>query len=184
MPEFVKKIGNQEYYEIDGIRAAGIIPFYIENNQVKLLINTEYRKTGLFYNVLGGKVDRFDDKIEDTMMREFNEETGFLVSDIIRDYYNNKNLSKHNIFFDKSKYMLSLLNISNSKTWELLPYNYKEIFKNIESFHDRESEDLLWIDLFTFKGDTTYLLSIILNKLKNYHLFKKYNIDDEPLFVD
>ena len=80
--------------------------------------------------------------------------------------------------------MLSLLNISNSKTWELLPYNYKEIFKNIESFHDRESEDLLWIDLFTFKGDTTYLLSIILNKLKNYHLFKKYNIDDEPLFVD
>ena len=92
MSQFVKKVGNQEFYEIDGIRAAGIIPYYIENNEVKILINTEYRKSGLFNNVIGGKVDRVDKTIEDTMIREFNEETGFLVSDIIKTYSNKKKL--------------------------------------------------------------------------------------------
>ena len=38
MSQFVKKVGNQEFYEIDGIRAAGIIPYYIENNEVKIFI--------------------------------------------------------------------------------------------------------------------------------------------------
>jgi len=184
MSKFVKKVGNQEYYEIDGIRAAGIIPYYIKNNEIKLLINTEYRKTGLFNNVIGGKVDRVDKSIEDTMIREFNEETGFLVSDIVRDYYKKNKLSEDKIFFDKPKYMLSLLNVTDSIEWQLLPYNYREIFKNVEAFHDRDSEELKWIDLFTFEDDKTYLLSIILNKLKYNYKFKRYNPDKEPLFVD
>ena len=184
MSKFVKKVGSQEFYEIDGIRAAGIVPYYIKNNEVKLLINMEYRKTGFFNNVIGGKVDRRDKVIEDTMLREFNEETGFLVSDIMRDFYKNDKLSEEQIFFDKPKYMLSLLNITNSIEWQLLPYNYYEIFKNVEVFHDRDSEKLKWIDLFTFEGDKTYLLSIILNKLKFNNKFKHYNPDKEPLFVD
>ena len=153
MSQFVKKVGNQEFYEIDGIRAAGIIPYYIENNEVKILINTECRKSGLFNNVIGGKVDRVDKTIEDTMIREFNEETGFLVSDIIKTYSNKKKLSEDNIFFDKPKYMLSLLNITKSIEWQLLPYNYREIFKNVEAFHDRESEELKWIDLFSLQDN-------------------------------
>lgn len=184
MSQFVKKVGNQEFYEIDGIRAAGIIPYYIENNEVKILINTEYRKSGLFNNVIGGKVDRVDKTIEDTMIREFNEETGFLVSDIIKTYSNKKKISEDNIFFDKPKYMLSLLNITKSIEWQLLPYNYRKIFKNVEAFHDRESEELKWIDLFSLQDNKTYLLSIILNKLKYNKKFKKYNPDKEPLFVD
>ena len=52
MSRFVKKIGKQEFYEIDGIRAAGVIPYYIKNNEVKLLINMEYRNSGLFNNVI------------------------------------------------------------------------------------------------------------------------------------
>ena len=184
MSRFVKKIGKQEFYEIDGIRAAGVIPYYIKNNEVKLLINMEYRNSGFFNNVIGGKVDRTDKIIEDTMIREFNEETGFLVSDLIRELNKKNKLSENKIFFDKPKYMLSLVNINESIEWNLLPYNYQEIFKDVEVFHDRDSEKLKWIDLFTFEGDKTYLLSLILNKLKFNPKFKKYNPDKEPLFVD
>lgn len=184
MSKFVKKIGKQEFYEIDGIRAAGVIPYYIKNNEVKLLINMEYRKSELFNNVIGGKVDRTDKIIEDTMIREFNEETGFLVFDLIRELNKKNKISENKIFFDKAKYMLSLVNVSESIEWKLLPYNYQEIFKNVEVFHDRDSEKLKWIDLFNFEGDKTYLLSIILNKLKFSNKFKKYNPDKEPLFID
>ena len=182
MSKFVKKIGKQEFYEIDGIRAAGVIPYYIKNNEVKLLINMEYRKSELFNNVIGGKVDRRDKIIEDTMIREFNEETGFLVSDIMKFY--DDEIEDNTIFFQKPKYKLSLLNITDSITWQLLPYNYEHIFKDVEQFHDRDSERLIWIDLFSFKGEQTYLLSLILNSLKNHKLFKKYNPYREPLFID
>ena len=80
--------------------------------------------------------------------------------------------------------MLSLLNITKSIEWQLLPYNYREIFKNVEAFHDRESEELKWIDLFSLQDKKNYLLFIILNKLKYNKKFKKYNPDKEPLFVD
>ena len=55
MSKLVKKIGNKNFYEIDGIRAGGIIPYYIKNNKVYLLINKEYRKKDLVYNITGGK---------------------------------------------------------------------------------------------------------------------------------
>ena len=82
MSTFVKKVGGTEFYEINGIRAAGIMPFYIKNNKINLLINKEYSKSGLSYNVIGGKVDRVDKEIKDTMIREFNEETGFMKEDL------------------------------------------------------------------------------------------------------
>ena len=84
MSKFVKKVGKVEYYEIDGIRASGIIPYYIKDNSVKILVNLEFRNSKLVYNIIGGKVDKIDNKIEDTMIREFNEETGFLMSDIMK----------------------------------------------------------------------------------------------------
>ena len=158
------------------------MPFYIKNNKINLLINQEYRKSGLFYNVIGGKVDRVDKEIKDTMIREFNEETGFLVSDIMKFY--DDEIEDNTIYFSKPKYMLSLLNITNSITWQLLPYNYENIFNGVAQFHDRDSEKLMWIELFSFKGDQTYLLSLILNSLKNHKLFKKYNPSREPLFID
>ena len=49
MSRFVKKVGKVEYYEIDGIRASGIIPYYIKNNEVKILINLEFRNAKLVY---------------------------------------------------------------------------------------------------------------------------------------
>ena len=66
MSKFVKKIGKVEYYEIDGIRASGIIPYFIRNNSVKILINYELRNNKLLHNIIGGKVDKKDLKIEDT----------------------------------------------------------------------------------------------------------------------
>ena len=68
MSRFVKKVGKVEYYEIDGIRASGIIPYYIKNNEVKILINLEFRNTKLVHNIIGGKVDKVDQKIEDTAL--------------------------------------------------------------------------------------------------------------------
>ena len=184
MSKFVKKVGNQDFYEIDGIRAAGIIPYYKKNDKVYILINQEYRKSQLLYNVLGGKVDKKDIKIEDTMIREFNEETGFLMSDKINFYYKNKKILNNKIHFSKPKYMLSLLNIQDSLEWQLLPYNYNKIFNGIEAFNDRDSEQLIWVDLFDFNDNMSYLLTIFLFKIRNCNIFRKYNTNKELLFID
>ena len=60
MAKFVKSIGSRCYYEINGIRAAGLIPYYILNNKVMILINLEYRNNELVNNIIGGKVEKND----------------------------------------------------------------------------------------------------------------------------
>ena len=115
MSKLVKKVGNKKFYEIDGIRAGGIIPYFIKENKVFLLINKEFRKDGLVYNITGGKVDEQDKIIEDTQIREFNEETGFLISKKIENFKNE--ISSIKFFFEKPKYMLSLININAEKDW-------------------------------------------------------------------
>ena len=181
MSKFVKKIGKIEYYEIDGIRASGIIPYFIRNNSVKILINYELRNNKLLHNIIGGKVDKNDKKIEDTMIREFNEETGFLMSDIIRNYSEKENFLNSKIYFEKPKYLLGLINVSDDYLWNSLPDMYDKIF-NGTNLYDRESEKLLWVDLFEFEKEKTYLLTMAINKIKTLNLFRKYN--QKPLFVD
>ena len=181
MSKFVKKIGKIEYYEIDGIRASGIIPYYIKNNSVKILINYELRNNKLLHNIIGGKVDKNDKKIEDTMIREFNEETGFLMSDIIRNYREQKNFLDTKIYLQKSKYMLGLINVSDDQLWNSLPDLYYKIFNDID-LYNRESEKLVWVDLFKFNDEKTYLLTMAINKIKTLNIFRKYN--QKPLFVD
>ena len=182
MSKLVKKVGNKKFYEIDGIRAGGIIPYFIKENKVFLLINKEFRKDGLVYNITGGKVDEQDKIIEDTQIREFNEETGFLISKKIENFKNE--ISSIKFFFEKPKYMLSLININAEKDWLDLADNYNKTFKDVEKLNDRESEELEWIELFNFNGKSSYLLSIILYKLKNTNLFRKYNPIQNQLFVD
>ena len=184
MSIFVKKVGKVEYYEIDGIRASGIIPYYIKNNEVKILINLEFRNTKLVHNIIGGKVDKIDQKIEDTMVREFNEETGFLISDIMKKITKKGNFLKRKIFFEKSKYMLGLLNVTDNLVWTTLPDIYDKIFDGIEPFNHRDSEQLKWVDLFDFEEDRSYLLTMAMNKIKYSNLFRKYNPKKQPLFVD
>ena len=87
MAKFVKKSGNTKYYEIDNIRAAGIMPYLIKDKKVYVLINVEERNKQIVYNSIGGKVDKLDRTVYETMVREFNEETGFLVFDKMRDYF-------------------------------------------------------------------------------------------------
>jgi hypothetical protein len=181
MSKFVKKIGKIEYYEIDGIRASGIIPYFIRNNSVKILINYELRNNKLLHNIIGGKVDKNDKKIEDTMIREFNEETGFLMSDIIRNYREQKNFLDTKIYLQKSKYMLGLINVSDDQLWNSLPDLYYKIFNDTD-LYNRESEKLLWVDLFGFNDEKTYLLTMAINKIKTLNIFRKYN--QKPLFVD
>ncbi len=184
MSKFVKKVGKVEYYEIDGIRASGIIPYYIKDNTVKILINLELRNSKLVHNIIGGKVDKIDQKIEDTMIREFNEETGFLISDVLKKITSKDNFLKRKIFFDKSKYMLGLLNVKDNFEWNTLPDIYDKIFEGVEPFNHRDSEQLKWVDLFEFEEDRSYLLTMAMNKIKYSNLFRKFNPKKQPLFVD
>tara|TARA_Y200000002_G_C22609505_1_gene633151 strand:- start:649 stop:1194 length:546 start_codon:yes stop_codon:yes gene_type:complete len=181
MSKFVKKVGKVEYYEIEGIRASGIIPYYVRNNSVMILINQELRNNKLVHNIIGGKVDKYDKKIEHTMIREFNEETGFLMSDIIRNYSNKVNFLDAKIYLQKPKYLLGLLNVSDDKLWNTLPEIYNKIFDGIE-LYNKDSEKLLWVDLFEFEKNRSYLLSIAMDKLKSLNSFRKYN--QKPLFID
>ena len=106
--------------------------YHIYDNNIYLLINTEIRNGKKVYNSIGGKVDYNDKNIFDTMKREFNEETGYLVSDKIKTLkYNPKN----NISFTKSKYLLNVNKINFDIRWKYLCYNYSKIFCNIEQFN-------------------------------------------------
>ena len=184
MAKFIKKTGKTNYYEIDGIRAGGIIPYFIRDNTVYLLINLEYRNSELVHNIIGGKVDKKDNKISDTLIREFNEETGFLMSDKIKEYNDIIKSDKNTYFLKKPKYLLSLINIKENLDWYLLPYTYNKIFENIEHFNDRDSEELKWINLFNFNEKSSYLLTLVLNMLKNSNLFRRYNSNQNDLFID
>lgn len=182
MATFVKKVSNVKYYEINGIRAAGIIPYFIEDGNVFILINKEFRDNSLVYNLIGGKVDYFDKNITETAIREFNEETGYIASDLI-SVKNDLNYNK--LYLQKPKYMSYLINTYNDLNWKLLPYNYHNIFNNVEVFNDRDSLELKWINLFKFnEKNKSYLLSLTLYNLKKHDKFKKYDPDDEPLFID
>lgn len=174
MAKFVKRVGKVDYYEIDNFRAGGLLPYFIKDNKVYILINKEFRYNKVVFNSIGGRVDKFDRSIYDTMFREFNEETGFLVSDIIKNEYKNMNLQKC-IKVVKSKFLLGLIKVPFNNTWKYLPHTYHKMFKNVEAFNCRESINLYWIDLFNFKSKKVgFLLKILLYKLKNHKLFRKY----------
>lgn len=180
MATFVKKVSNIKYYEIDGIRAAGIVPYFISGKKVFILVNKEFRDKKIVYNSIGGKVDSFDNCILDTAIREFNEETGYIASDLLREEIS-KNIKIH---LKKPKYISYLIDVKNSINWKLLPYNYKNIFENIEVFNDRDSLELKWVSLFDFNyKNCSYLLNQIIYNIKNIKKFKNYDQDKEPLFL-
>jgi 8-oxo-dGTP pyrophosphatase MutT (NUDIX family) len=186
MAKFVKKSGNTKYYEIDSIRAAGIMPYMIKENKVYILINVEERNKKIVYNSIGGKVDKFDRTVYETMVREFNEETGFLVFDKMRNYF--KHIKQNNcIKVAKSKYLLHVLKVSKEDTniWSLLPRTYDVIFKGAEKFNHRESIQLKWIDLFNFDSNknTSFLLKVLLAKVRRLNQFASYNPED-PIELD
>jgi 8-oxo-dGTP pyrophosphatase MutT (NUDIX family) len=183
MALFVKKVGGVSFYEINGIRAAGIVPYYIKGGKVKILINREIRNNKIVFNCIGGKVEKRDRTIEETAEREFNEETGYIASDLIRQNINDSKNIK--LYLKKSKYITTLINVGNDIDWNLLPYNYDKIFKDVEVFNDRDSLDLKWIDLFKFKQDNkSYLLTLILYNIRNHKKFQNLDPEKEPLFLE
>ena len=58
------------------------------------------------------------------------------------------------------------------------------IFKDVEIFHDRDSLDLQWVDLFNFKeNNKSYLLLLALSNIKRHPKFRIFDPDKEPLFL-
>ena len=181
MAKFVKKSGNTKYYEIDNIRAAGIMPYLIKDKKVYVLINVEERNKQIVYNSIGGKVDKLDRTVYETMVREFNEETGFLVFDKMRDYF--KYIKQNNcIKVAKSKYVLHVLKVNDEDKdiWMSLPQSYDKIFEGVDKFNHRESIKLKWVDLFDFNSskNTSFLLKVLIAKVRRLNQFASYNPDD------
>tara|TARA_B110000037_G_C17094284_1_gene495315 strand:- start:1438 stop:1983 length:546 start_codon:yes stop_codon:yes gene_type:complete len=181
MASLVKKVGNKKYYQIDTYRAAGIIFYFIKNKNIYILINKENRNNKVVYNSIGGKVDKYDKTIFETMTREFNEETGFLVSDKLNKIKFERNKC---IELIKSKYLLLLYEIKFDNIWDLLPYTYSKIFENVEPFNHRESLSLEWVNLFEFKEkNTNFLLKMLLSKVKNNKRIRKFNSNYQIPFL-
>ena len=191
MAILVKKVGKRRFYEIDNYRAGGLIPYKIVDNNMFILINKELRNKKIIRNCLGGKVEKSDKDIESTIIREFNEESGFLISDKKKIIYEKILKTQKRINISNSKYMGILYKIPQNdlKIWNDLPYLYNRIFKNIKLSGTRESLSLEWININDLSKDIniSYILSLVLANIKRIPIFKKYvcTIDDyeEPLFV-
>jgi 8-oxo-dGTP pyrophosphatase MutT (NUDIX family) len=188
MATFVKKQGGINYYQIDGYRAAGIIPYFKRDNEYYILINKEYRCKKLKYHFLGGKVDLKDNSIYDTALREANEECGLLINSLIPKLYRSLVFEKNQfIKISKSKYISYLINIENynTKHWLNLPILFKRVFKNNPYIlKHNESVYLTWVKLSDLEknvGDLSYLAKILILKLK-----QRLNIaaEHEDTFLD
>jgi 8-oxo-dGTP pyrophosphatase MutT (NUDIX family) len=173
MAKFVKKQNGTKYYQVDGYRASGIIPYFKEKGKYYVLVNTEYRSHKLSYHFLGGKVELRDRTIEDTALREANEECGFLINNIVPSMY--KKLVTGNYKFVKivkSKYISYLINIrdENCQQWLNLPNLFNKMFKDGNNIlKHNESIRLDWKsfnELESNKNNLSYLGKILIIKFK------------------
>ena len=189
-PLMVKKVGKEKRFEIDGFRAGGLIPYIFQNNQILILVNTENIGNKIIKNSIGGKVDGTDKNIEETILREFNEETGFLMEHITSTYHNKlKDCVRIPIY--NSKYLVILYHITdNINEWLDLPQQYVMVYENVPIYENhRESVSLEWIDLMNDDSQKSYLLNIILSYVKKNTEISKLikeidpDYDDEYLFI-
>jgi 8-oxo-dGTP pyrophosphatase MutT (NUDIX family) len=176
--QFVKMVSGIKYYQINNIRAGGLLPYKIQNNKLYILINEEYHNKKLVNNSLGGKVDLDDHNIEETIVREFTEETGYLLTDFKNDIYKKITKSNDRIKLDKAKYIGILYKISkkNKKIWNILPKLYSEIFKGKLVLSHQESIKLKWFDVFNDDmKSNSYLLNLLIWRIRKMKKFKKFN---------
>jgi len=189
MATFVKKQGGINYYQIDGYRAAGIIPYFKKDNEYYILLNKEFRSKKLKYHFLGGKVDEKDKCIQDTALREANEECGLLINNLITKLYRYLVFEKTKyIKIAKSKYISYLVNIEESSDithWLNLPELFRETFKsNPYILKHNESIYLSWMKLSDIEKnmeELSYLGKIIILKLKQR---LKIALESEDTFLD
>ena len=189
-PLMVKKVGKEKRFEIDGFRAGGLIPYILQNKQILILVNTEHINKKIVKNSIGGKVDETDKNIEGTILREFNEETGFLMKHITSKYYDKFN-EWIRIPIYQSKYLAVLYHITDDiDEWLDLPLQYSVVYDGTPIFENhRESVSLEWIDLLNDNSEKSYMLNTIISSIKKQtdicKMIKEIdpNYDDEYLFI-
>ena len=176
MAEFVKKVGNRKYYQINNIRASGIIPYKFYRGEIYVLIANEYQNKKLVKNPLGGKVEWYDKNIEDTALREFNEETGFLIHDKKNKILKKIKNKKDRIYIQNSKYLGILYEIPDNdlKDWNNLPILYEKIFEGKSGENHREALNLEWINIKDYSKSKSYILNLVLSKMKKIKKFKDF----------
>ena len=105
MAKFIKKQNSRKYYEVDGYRAAGIIPYFKEKDNIYILVNNEYRSNKKLFHFLGGKVEQSDKLIQETAIREANEECGYLLNPLYNSIFNKVCKKSRYLKISKSKYI-------------------------------------------------------------------------------
>lgn len=180
MAKFVKKQNGTKYYEVDGYRASGIIPYFKKGNEYYILINSEIRSKRKLYHFLGGKVELKDNIVQDTALREANEECGYLINPLIPSLYKTLlNESKY-IKIIKSKYISFLVDIENSdiEHWLNLPTVFNKMFKNSNyALKHNESLHLDWKPLNYLCNNLNKLS--YLGKVLIYKLKKRFQVDSD-----
>ena len=172
MAKFIKKQNSRNYYEVNGYRAAGIIPYFKDKDKIFILVNNEFRSKKHQLHFLGGKVEDSDKIIKETALREANEECGYLLNPIYNELYNKINERNSYIKISKSKYISYLINIKNNneKFWLNLPNIFEKLFiENNFKLKHNESLKLEWIEISKCdQKKFSYLGKVLIYKLKNY----------------
>lgn len=187
-----KVYNDRTYYRIGKYRAAGIIPYYIKNGEIFILINKETQYKNNKLNCIGGKVEEEDNTIYDTIVREFSEETGEILSsnelELLREKLPKRSIR---IYIEESKYLVVFFKIKKRdkkrfKLWKKLPELYDDKFDGVEPYScnsEYDSVSLHWVK--AFKNDeidymvsedekVSFVLNKVIDFMKECEDFKEY----------
>lgn len=152
------------YYNDDDTKpicAGGLVLYKFVNDKLELLLIDKKK-----YEDIGGKIEKTDNGIYETIMREVDEETnGIIKGDTIK----NRLLKAHNVYIPHAKYIIYFVKANNDE--EKLDEND---FGDIEN-HDKIKRKIIWMP-YSILNSKNIMKYKINERIKSIKFFDKLNV--------
>ena len=148
------------------IKAGGVMFYYY--NRKKNTIYFLMIKNEKAYEDFGGKTEKQDNHIDDTVCREVAEESNFIFTE---DYVNKKIKTGVSLYTKRSKYLLYFCKLEESEYMNPTIFGNKEIYENI-------NRTVEWIPYSSLMNN-----DFIKNKLNPRLKFKSFFTNVKNIYI-